>query len=217
MIGIGRKYRRASLAAVIPENARRGLRGRKMVSYKRYVAGWLDSSIHDFLGFLPGALKDWKELKFALITCIDSNTQPSGLLGKSPELDSVAGKARPLNSGLLLPTEQLAELNSRMQLFYGFDEIWFFPSDQIKPKPDSASLVGPARIDQVTLGKLGTWMSDNSCSLGLGDGEGLNFVLKAARLARVLLAHSIDQKQSHGTFVASTAQDVAKPHQVAKP
>lgn len=41
--------------------------------------------------------------------------------------------------------------------------------------------------------ELGDWMKRNSCSLGLGDGEGLNFVVKAHGLTRHLLGHSLNQ------------------------
>ena len=55
----------------------------KTVSYKDYVAGRLDSSIHDFLeGFSPNAAST----KYALITCLDSNFEPGFDGPKSPEL-----------------------------------------------------------------------------------------------------------------------------------
>ena len=44
------------------------------VSYKDYVAGWLDSSIHDFLAAL--SLRT-ATTRYALITCLDSNRNPA--------------------------------------------------------------------------------------------------------------------------------------------
>ena len=44
-----------------------------MVYYKDYVAGWLDSSIRDFLGHFP---RTSKSMDFALITSLDSNLAP---------------------------------------------------------------------------------------------------------------------------------------------
>lgn len=163
-----------------------------MVSYNDYVAGWLDSSIHDFLECLP---PHDASTKYALITCLDSNTDPASLRKKSPELKSLASKARALKSGLLLPTERLQEVNSRDRIFFGFDEVWFFPSDAIEAKPDSVGLVGPVRIDQAKLDKLGEWLSRCSCSLALGDGEGLNFIVKAQGLVKYLLGHALEQPQ----------------------
>ena len=164
----------------------------KYVSYKDYIAGWLDSSIHDFLEDFS---LDDATAKYALITCLDSNGDPASLRKKSPELKSLTSKARTLGTGLFLPTHRLLELNSRNRILFGFDEIWFFPSNSIEAKVDSAALVGPGRIDQEKLNKLGGWMSRCSCSLALGDGEGLNFIVKAQGLAKCLLGHSLAQAE----------------------
>jgi hypothetical protein len=177
-----------------------------MVSYNDYVAGWLDSSIRDFLpSFQPVS----DSMKYALITCLDSNLEPKSLLKRGLDLGAGSEAARPLGKGLLLPTRLLLQVCSHDQLFFGFDEVWFFPTDKIKPKPSAAWLVGPARIDQKKLDKLGAWMSDNSCALALGDGDGLNFVIKARGLAKHLLAHSIDQRQPNVAFVAASPEAVA--------
>jgi hypothetical protein len=162
----------------------------KIVSYEDYVAGWLDSSIHDFLEVLPPKAAS---TKYALITCLDSNPNSASLRNKSPELKSIARRLQVLGSGLLLPTELLLEIDSRNPIFFGFDEVWFFPNNSIKPKPEPASIVGPARLNQTTFDKLGTWMSDNSCSMALGGGEGLNFVVRARGFVRFLLGYSIQQ------------------------
>jgi hypothetical protein len=178
----------------------------EIVSYKDYVAGWLDSSIHDFLQvFSP----DSATTKYALITCLDSNGAPASLRKKSPELKFLANKARTLETGLFLPTELLLQANSRNRIFFGFDEIWFFPSDSIEAKAGSPSLVGPGRLDQEKLNKLGGWMSRCSCSLALGDGEGLNFIVKAQSLARGLLGHSLAQPEpTVAPFESETADSL---------
>jgi len=177
-----------------------------MVSYEHYIAGWLDSSIRDFLEAVPPRLDS---MRYALITCLDSNLKPASLLQESPELRVVARQARSLGEGLLLPTRVLLEADARSQLFFGFDEVWFFPDEIGKPKPNSAWLVGPARIDQEKLDKLGAWMSENACSLALGDGEGLNFIVKARGLVRHLLGHSLEQPPPSAAFAASPAGGVA--------
>lgn len=164
----------------------------EIVSYKDYVAGWLDSSIHDFLEVFSTS---GVAAKYALITCLDSNCDPASLRKKSPELKALTSKARSLGTGLLLPTELLREVNSRSRILFGFDEILFFPSNSVEAKPDSPSLVGPGRIDREKLNKLGGWMSRCSCSLALGDGEGLNFIVKAQGLAKCLLGHSLAQAE----------------------
>lgn len=165
-------------------------KGDKLVSHGSYIAGWLDSSVQDFVGALPST---FNSMEYALLTCLDSNTDPTSLLETSPGLRSLGAEARPLGRGLLLPTKRLLEVESCDQIFFGFDEVWFFPSAEVGPKPETAWLVGPARIDQQTLDQLGGWMTANSCSLALGDGDGLNFVVKGRGLVRHVLGHSNSQ------------------------
>ena len=64
-----------------------------MVHYKEYIAGWLDSTVHDFLKVFP---RNSKSTKYALVTCIDSNLDPASLLSSSPELRSIAERVAPL-------------------------------------------------------------------------------------------------------------------------
>ncbi len=168
-------------------------RKKKMVHYQDYVAGWLDSSIHDFLGALPRNSDD--STAFALITCLDSNLDLTSLLKRSPELQAAMNGAKPFKKGLLVPAKLLQKASLRNLLFVGFDEIWFFPSDRIEPKPHSTWIIGPNRIDQAKLDKLGCWMVENDCSLALGDGDGLNVIVKAQGLVKYLIAHSLYQPE----------------------
>jgi len=164
----------------------------RLVSYKDYVAGWLDSSIHDFLEVLSPIAPS---TKYALITCLDSNPNPASAQKKSPELKPIASQLQQLGNGLLVPTELLLQSESQNRIFFGFDEVWFFPTKNIQPKPPSVSIVGPARLSQVRFNKIGRWMSANSCSLALGGGEGLNFVVRARGLPRFLLGYSLEQSE----------------------
>lgn len=177
-----------------------------MVTYRDYVAGWLDSSIHDFLRTIPSHADS---IRYALITCLDSNLDPGSLLRQSAGLRSVESEVVPLGNGLVLPTKLLVRVNSDNQLFFGFDEVCFFHEEPHQPKPDSVWLVGPARIDQPKLDRLGAWMAESSCSLALGDGEGLNFIMKARGLVKHLLGHSIAQPPPQVTFLTSPAGAVA--------
>jgi hypothetical protein len=165
---------------------------RKILHFKDYVAGWLDTSIHDFVEVLP---RNSRARAFALITCLDSDLNPKALLKKSPQLKAAMKCAKPLKNGLLLPTKALHEPGFSDQVFFGFDEVWFFPSDKIEPKPESAWIVGPKRIDQTKLDKLGEWMAGNDCSFGVGDGDGLNLIVKAHGLVRYLIAQSMSQPE----------------------
>jgi len=161
-----------------------------IIKYKDYVAGWIDSSISEFMEFFP---KNSPGMDYALITSLDSNLSPSNLLSKSPELKRLQKSAKSIGSGVLVPTS--LTLGAGVEMFYGFDEVWFFPKDRITPKPQSAWLVGPHRISQPKLDELGEWVVENDCTLGLGDGDGLNFLVKAHGLVRYLLGYSIHQPE----------------------
>jgi hypothetical protein len=160
-----------------------------IVSTKQYVAGWLDTSIHELFEVFSAT----RETRFALITRVDSHPRPAELLRSSPELKSLARSGRVLGDAILTPTSRLLKRGDRRRLFFGFDEVWLFPDEDVEPKPAGCALVGPARVDRRSLRKLSRWMSENSCALGLGDGVGLNFVVPAQGIAKFLLGTSIDQ------------------------
>src|SRR5437016_1477234 len=163
----------------------------KLVQHGKYVAGWLDSSIHDFLdAFTPSA-----STAFALVACLDSNLEPASLLQTWPALQGVKSKVKPLGQALLLPAKELQEIRAQNELYLGFDEVWFFPTGDIKAKPQSSWIVGPRRIDEAKLRELGDWMSANGCSLALGDGDGLNVIVKAQGLVKYLIGHSLSQPE----------------------
>ena len=164
-----------------------------MITYKDYVAGWLGLSLSDLLDGFP---RSYERLTYCLIGCIDSNKNPVSLLQISPELEPLRPSARTLGQGLLVPTEALLTACSHSPIFFGFDELWFFPDAPSEPKPEAAWLVGPARVDASTLQTLGPWMTSNSCTLALGSGSGLNFVVKARGVVKYLLGFSRDQATS---------------------
>jgi hypothetical protein len=180
------------------KNGRNGL-----VHYKDYVAGWFDSSIASFIESLARAPRG---MEFALITALDSDLSPRKLLSTSPELAFLAKAARPVGAGFLVPTSFLLGAKEGQHIFYGFDEVWFFARAEISRKPAGAWLVGPNRLNETRLNKLGPWMAANACSLGLGDGEGLNVVLKARGAMKHLLAYSMSQQSE----MSSTLDDLGR-------
>jgi hypothetical protein len=115
------------------------------------------------------------------------------LLSKSPELSAYKSDITTLGQGLLLPTSVLLTAESSNHILFGFDEVSFFPHPDIRPKPAGAGLVGPTRISQKRIDSLGEWMESNACTLALGDGEGLNFILQARGLVRYLIGSTIQQ------------------------
>ncbi len=61
-----------------------------MAQYGDYVAGRMESSIHDFLGDFP---RSSRRMNYCLIASIDSNLDPASLLDSSPELRSLGTRA----------------------------------------------------------------------------------------------------------------------------
>lgn len=153
------------------------------ISYKTYVAGWMNASVRDFVKRLPSNAST----QYALITCLDSDINPRALFeqGKLPVLED----AVIVGDGILVPTEVLLHSPGN-ELLHGFDELWFFPSQLVTPKPSGVWIVGPSRIKRKKVHALGDWMLETSCSLAIGDGEGLNYIIKAKGLARHIISSS---------------------------
>jgi hypothetical protein len=181
----------------------------EIVNYKKYVAGWLDMSIHDFLARIPPTAP---RAAHALITTLDSDPNPAALLDRSAQLRAMLKGAKPLHSGLLVPLRLLQEANVRDALFFGFDEVWLFPLGSVKPKPNVGSIVGPNRIDQTKLDLLGPWINKNECFLALGDGTGLNVIVKAEGFVREVIAKSLYQPEPSADLHPLWVQDEEKRH-----
>jgi hypothetical protein len=175
------------------------------VSFGPFVAGWRALTVHDFLETL---FEKSDNTKFALITCLDSNCQPARLLSISPELAALRTEAEEFGHGILVATTILLK---QPRLFFGFDEVWFFASRPSDPKPADASIVGPARVDQRRMDAIGEWFVRNHGTLGLGGGEGLNFVVKAPRPARWLIASSLDESTIPATNFSTSLDASALP------
>src|SRR4051812_32393100 len=138
---------------------------KKIVKYGPYIAGWLDTTIHDFLLDMPSG---FSSVHYSLITCLDSNREPAELLETGEELRKLKSDAKIVGQGILLPTSTLTQFEFSNRIMFGFDEIFFFPNEDIHPKPEGPGLVGPRRISQERMDALGKWMHDNSCSMALG-------------------------------------------------
>lgn len=165
------------------------------VKFKQLAAGWLDTSIQEFLSRFP---RRSRSAAYAYVTMLDSDPSPRKLLRSSPELKGLDRAARPLGKGFIVATPDLLDAVARTTVFHGFDEVWFFPTDDVPPKPVGVSIVGPRRIDQSKLNRVGRWMIENRCPLALGDGAGLNVVVKARGFIRHLLASSMSQSPPSG-------------------
>ncbi len=155
-----------------------------MPNRDQYSAGWFDSSVQEFVKVLP---RRARSARFALITALDSATDLRPLTDKGP-----LKNAQMVGNGIMMPTASL--IDNASSLFFGFDEIWFFPNERIPQKPEWLTIVGPKRIDGPLLSECVQWMSQNRCSLALGDGVGLNLIIKARGWMVSLLALSLQQR-----------------------
>ena len=145
-----------------------------------YLAGWIDTSIHDFLVEIkvPAA-----GMSYALITTLDSCTEVASLVTTSRHLRRLKHKCQVRGRGVLVPARELIAAERRSRLFFGFDELWFFPSATSRPKPAGVAITGPTRITHTQLAKLRPWLRLTGCTLGLGDGTGMNFCVQAHGIA----------------------------------
>src|SRR5437879_6307031 len=100
-----------------------------------FTTGWLDTTLHDFLSEIDSVAPS---MKFALITALDSSPDVAVLIERHAALGehgTVVGK------GVLVPTRRLLTAARARRLFFGFDEVWFFPKETSRPKPDGVTIV----------------------------------------------------------------------------
>lgn len=116
-------------------------------------------------------------LSYALLSCIDSNTQ----LAEMPLIQQLVTHAPQdcafLGSGLVCTVECLYDFKRRHELFNGFDEVWFFARRPEHKRPRTGYLMAPYNIVRDELSSaVADWMRDTDCYVGLGDGIGINIV-----------------------------------------
>jgi hypothetical protein len=158
-----------------------------MQNEPEYLIGWNDATIHDFVSSIG---EPAREIKYTLVTCIDSSFNVSALRASSSLLRNLTNDFEVIGDGLLFETKTLAKAEDRSRIFFGCDEVWFSARKDIAPKPQGLVIVGPSRIDARLLEDHAKWLADNKCALGLGDGDGLNYCVKVSGFA-AQFAHTI--------------------------
>ena len=99
---------------------------------------------------------------------------------------SYRSKERHFGSGVLLSGQQTVSLAREYLLFTHFDEVWLFREAPMEPKPEGVSIVAPYNLSEVVPSEVADWMWRSGCVVGLGDGEGLNYVTVDEGVARQL-------------------------------
>ena len=169
----------------VPGNVPGRLDRRNLMSTSRgYIVGWMNTSINDFLDEMEHPSP---ATAYALITCLDSNPDVSSVFQGNNKLVDFKRLNIPIGQGVLMTTKNLIAANKRTRIFFGFDEIWFFPNSKITPKPHEVVITRPPEIDLQDSSLQFLWMKSNKCSLGLGDGEGMNYCLKVQGAARYVV------------------------------
>jgi hypothetical protein len=93
---------------------------------------------------------------------------------------------REVGSGVLLSGRQTVLLARKYLLFTHFDEFWLFREVPIEPKPEGVRIVAPYNLGEEVPPEVANWMYRSGCIVGLGDGDGLNYVTVDERVARRL-------------------------------
>lgn len=119
--------------------------------------------------------------RYVVISCIDSDQNVSemkhivrGLLAADCEVEEIGT--------VLQVNVSRNALDFLVNTFTGFDEVWFFdgvPSYISQPPSITSERMLTDTTDpfvQDTVSALPNWMKLSHCTLGLGDGAGLNYV-----------------------------------------
>jgi hypothetical protein len=118
-----------------------------------------------------------------LVTSLDSERDMSKIGGLLAWLEATSGP-RFLDGGLLLARHDLANLIRDQNYFVGFDELWLFDAAPSVGKPQSIALTSELHFEMSP--DVVQWFRSSGALLGLGDGDGLNFITCWPEIARHL-------------------------------
>ena len=164
-----------------------------MAGHSDYMAGWINTTIHDFLQEIDEIAFS---MAYALITYLDSNPDVASVFEKSKSLSGLKEKHRVVGTSALVTTRQLLAAERKHRLFYGFDEVWFFPYYDVTIKPDDLVITAPYSIESQKIEQHHRWLVSNKCSLGIGDGVGMNYCLKIRGVAKYIV-QAINEGNPH--------------------
>jgi hypothetical protein len=160
-----------------------------MMEGPRFFAGSIDSSVHEFLSELSEIPSG---MSFALVTCIDSNPDLPALLKVSPELRQISRQGRIVGSAFLIGTRRLLAADRSQRIFFGFDEIFFFHDRPVASPPKPGLLTSPD-LGEETSRELSSWMQRHRSTLAIGDGAGLNYLIRLSGVARLIVSKLSDR------------------------
>jgi hypothetical protein len=159
-----------------------------------HIAGY---RVIDVLGALPTeALAGWR----ALVSSIDSEREPSALPTLRGALASLKIDYAVSGRCVVLNLTDLFQLASDGNYFTGFDELWLIPSGPLAVASEVERITADAEMDDEVARAAAAWMVENGSKLGLGDGDGTNWVTNDPDLAVLLSALPEDARSDSLTF-----------------
>lgn len=181
-----------------------------------HISGWVNTSIHNFLlditKISPG-------MSYTIISCLDSCSEVSLMVKKSKHLQSAIMNYFSIGNSLLVKTKDLVNSEHENQIFFGFDEIRFISQKSFLDKiifkssengmdinhdlsqlqnlhtnaETPLTLVSPNQMESTSIQKLINLMQHYDLSCILGDGVGMNYLLKKSQrtlMEYLLKAHN---------------------------
>ncbi len=153
--------------------------------------GWLpDLTLGELLEHQWRAIA---RLPLVLVSSIDSDRAVSEMPWVRRHLDRDASWAISTDP-LVISGDRLLAAAQEDNIFNGFDEIWVPENLPIAAPPVEANLVAPRMFDMTLPDEVRDWMQKSGWRLGLGDGDGLNYVVSDLPLARQLDLPITDQE-----------------------
>ena len=141
-----------------------------------------------------------ESFRFALITSLDSSP-PTSLTNVWRALSEHVNEFRELGSGVVLSGQQTVLLARKYLLFTHFDEVWLFSEAPTEPKPEVVGIVAPYNLGEEVPPEVADWMYRSGCIVGLGDGDGLNYVTVDERVARELSEYCATSESAASTWL----------------
>jgi hypothetical protein len=142
-----------------------------------------DVTIHDFVA---QHRESFDVLPFILIASIDSDSAVATMEWARKRIAKDGDWALSTDPLVIAGTSFVQLLKDWTTLSSGFDEIWLPKRLPVPTPPDSAYLVAPRRLDETCPSEVIDWMTTSGCVIGLGDGEGMNYVASNLAFGRQL-------------------------------
>lgn len=123
-------------------------------------------------------------LPYVIVSTVDSDSGVSRMPWAAARIRDNADWALSVTP-LVISGQDLVRL-AHDSIFHGFDEIWVTAEKPTISPPADVYLVAPRELKNPAPDAVQHWMKSSGSRLGLGDGDGLNFVVADIDLGRQL-------------------------------